>query len=263
MLTRLTRRLETFVFGSPSFSVRPGEPIVISYPKSGRTWLRYMLAELGVSAAYTHGPKEGLRIDVERMLRNRVVHLRRDPRDTVVSAWFHETSRKKRFDGSLEEFLRHPHFGIGAVCAFNDDWLRLAGEPNLLLVTYEDLHRDPAGQLTRVAAHLTGSEPDPAAVAAAVQAGQFPRMRAEELSGRGQERFGDSLTPGDRADPSTFKTRRGVVGGWRDYFDRDDAEYAAAVMSRYSDPNFQDDGADRGVEAGVGRASGRGERSPA
>lgn len=239
VLTRLTRKLEILVFGSPSFSFRPGEAIVISYPKSGRTWLRYMLAELGVPAAYTHGQKEGLRINVERMLRNRVVHLRRDPRDTVVSDWFHQTRRRQIFSGSLKEFIRDRHLGIGAVCAFNDDWIRLAGEANLLLVTYEDLHRDPASQLTRVAAHITGSAPDPAAVAAAVRAGQFSQMREEELSGRGQERFGDAMTPGDRADPSTFKTRRGVVGGWRDYFDQDDAEYAAAVMSRYSDPNFQ------------------------
>jgi hypothetical protein len=231
--------LEILVFGSPSFSVRPGEAIVISYPKSGRTWLRYMLDELGVPAAYTHGEKEGLRTNAERMLRNRVLHLRRDPRDTIVSDWFHRTRRLKTFSGSLKEFLRHPHFGIGAICAFNDGWIRRAGEPNLLLLTYEDLHRDPAGELTRAAAHIKGSAPDPAAVAAAVTAGQFSRMREEELSGRGQERFGDALAPGDRADPSSFKTRRGVVGGWRDYFDRDDAEYAAAVMSRYSDPNFQ------------------------
>lgn len=198
-----------------------------------------MLAELGVHAAYTHGPMEGLRIDVPRMLRNRVVHMRRDPRDTVVSAWFHATKRKKIFSGTFKEFIRDPHVGISAVCAFNDDWMRRAGEPNLLFVTYEDLHRDTASQLARVAAHLTGSEPDRAAVAAAVRAGRFSRMREEELSGRGEERFGEALTPGDPADPSTYKTRKGVVGGWREYFDQDDAEYAAAVMSRYSDPNFQ------------------------
>ena len=30
---------------------------------------------------------------------------------------------------------------------------------------------------------------------------------------------GIRLRPGDRANPDSFKVRRGKVGGWRDYFD--------------------------------------------
>jgi hypothetical protein len=64
-------------------------------------------------------------------------------------------------------------------------------------------------------------------------------MREDELSGRGAERFGEAMIPGDRSDPCSFKTRRGVVGGWRDYFDAEDTEYADRIMRRYRDPNFQ------------------------
>lgn len=90
--------------------------------------------------------------------------------------------------------------------SFNDDWTRLAGESDLLLVTYEDLHRDPARQLTRVAAHITGSEPDPAAVAAAVRASQFSRIRAQR-PGTGTVRRGPDSRRSSR--PIELQKRRG------------------------------------------------------
>jgi hypothetical protein len=65
---------------------------VISYQKSGRTWLRFMLEHTGVRIMYDHaGAKNRLALPFEDIAQRvwdwddwRVVFLFRDPRDTVV-----------------------------------------------------------------------------------------------------------------------------------------------------------------------------------
>jgi hypothetical protein len=40
------------------------------------------------------------------------------------------------------------------------------------------------------------------------------------------------LRPGDASDPESFKVRRGVVGGYRDYLSPSDLAYIEARMAR-------------------------------
>jgi hypothetical protein len=47
-------------------------------------------------------------------------------------------------------------------------------------------------------------------------------MRQLERCGRFSS---DKLTPGDRDDPESYKTRRGKVGGYLDYFGSVDIDY--------------------------------------
>lgn len=59
-------------------------------------------------------------------------------------------------------------------------------------------------------------------------------LHETELSGEGRRRWGIRLSPGDRRDPESFKTRRGIVGGWRDYFSSSDVRHAAELLERHS-----------------------------
>jgi alcohol sulfotransferase len=60
-------------------------------------------------------------------------------------------------------------------------------------------------------------------------------MREREREGRFAS---DDLTPRDHSDTDSFKVRRGVIGGYRDYFD--DAQCAAldALVAERLDPFF-------------------------
>jgi hypothetical protein len=83
-----------------------------------------------------------------------------------------------------------------------------AGNASQLTVRYEDMSTDLAGELTRVAAFI-GAPVDAAALARATAVASFEAMS-------GGRRRGDDM-PGAHV-------RKGVVGDWRRYFTRADAE---------------------------------------
>ena len=85
----------------------------VSFPKSGRTWIRYLLGQLGVDReiAFHHdrfefndGAKPAHDFDLASRLahyRNvdRLVYLERDPRDVMVSLYHQVTGRFREFFG--------------------------------------------------------------------------------------------------------------------------------------------------------------------
>jgi hypothetical protein len=216
---------------------------VISHPKSGRTWLRVMLEQAGIGGVrFSHaGSTEEACIaarafsaGVRFWSRKRILLLIRDPRDTVVSFYFQATRRSRVYSGEFAGFLRDPRFGIERIMQFNLLWLRERGRfADFILLAYEDLHADPGAALRKASAFLSGRQPPESEMRRAVRLSAFDEMRRLELSGAGAAQWGVRLTPGDPTDPESFKTRRGVVGGWRDYFTAEDEAYASDLFDRY------------------------------
>jgi hypothetical protein len=224
--------------------------LCISYPKSGRTWLRVMLADLGVACDYTHLDTGADKPSWGRHYRElrppaapedaRVLFLHRDPRDTVVS-FFHEMTKRNRLAAgralqflvqgripprTLGAFVRSPRYGIEKTIRFN--LACAAGLPGLH-VGYEALRSDPAEQLLRIVRHF-GSDAPIERVRSVVLANSFEKMRAKEASGA----YGTyMLRPRDPADPDSYKVRRGKIGGWRDEMDRETQAFANAMLERY------------------------------
>ena len=217
-------------------------PAVVSFPKSGRTWLRVMLTNAGVEVDYSHGgsdhiagrtPDE-LRSQLETFLRRPVLFLLRDPLDTAVSGFFQASKRLQKYDGDIHTFLRSPQHGLEKIVRFNLLWLENQGRfRDFCVLGYEDMHEQPAAELRKAISFLTGREPGPGIVEKAVEAGRFDNMRKVEARGEGAATYGDWLAPVDASDTDTFKTRRGVVGGWRDYLNEDDARYAEEIFGTY------------------------------
>ena len=219
------------------------EVAVISHPKSGRTWLRVMLEQAGISGVrFSHaGSSEEASIDARAFSagprfwsRKRILLLIRDPRDTIVSFYFQATRRSRVYAGEFSRFLRDPRFGIERVMQFNLLWLRERRRfAAFTVLAYEDLHADPGAALRKASTFLSGREPPEADMRRAVRLGSFEAMHRLELSGAGTKLWGARLTPGDFADPESFKTRRGMIGGWRNYFTAEDEGYAARLFDRY------------------------------
>lgn len=226
----LTRRCEVFL---------------ISFPKCGRTWLRMMLGHallirfgfperrlmLATKAAIdrpgmprilaTHDddpqvkPARRVFTDKGAYRDRKVIFLVRDPRDLLVSYYFHRSKRTTgefRFEGDLDDFLSAGI--VESLVAFYNAWARQKEVPaGFLLVRYEDIHADPAGQLRRVLDFIGVEGVDDDAIMRAVDLSSFDRMQEIERTG---SRRGRSLRPGDPADPDSFKVREGRVGGHRD-----------------------------------------------
>lgn len=205
------------------------DTLVVSHPKSGRTWLRYMLDHLGIHLTYTHQrPAVPLPSGWER---KDIIFLHRDPRDTAVSHWFALTKRLPGgYTRPLSELLRDPELGLAGLIRFNLFWGEQLGREGGLILSYEALHADTLSELRRAVSFVRGhSGPEPA-LREAVAAGRFDNMRAVEASGRGARLYGGALEPGDPADPDSYKTREGRIGGWRKHFTPADAAFADGLL---------------------------------
>ena len=221
-----------------------GKAALISYPKSGRTWVRFMLNSAGIDLVYDHAGAEnrdGRRFEQiatipKRWRRWRVIFLFRDPRDTAVSSFFQASKRVKRsrrFSGDLHQFIRDPRYGIEKIARFNLLWMHSAPIfRDFMSLSYEDLHADTEGELSRLVAFATKSGPDPSTIARAVDEGCFDRLRAVELTLGSRKDEQARLGGGEASDPESLKARRGKVMGWTDYFSEEDSSFADSVLAR-------------------------------
>jgi hypothetical protein len=243
------------------------EVYVLSYPKCGRTWLRLLLGKtlveelaLGdvdpmelsdlhrfsplvprIRVTHDDNPQLKRADEIERDKRRyagkTVVLLIRDPRDVVISYYFQASRRRERFDGTPGQFLRHPVGSLDTIVAYYNAWADGRAAPaRFLLVRYEDLHRDAGGELERVLTCL-GHRPQRGAVERAVEFASFDSMRALE---RRNAFRSTRLRPADSADPESFKTRKGKVGGHRDYLSAEDLDYLERRIAARLSPFYGD-----------------------
>ncbi|MFB9050919.1 sulfotransferase domain-containing protein [Sphingobium indicum] len=230
------------------------DAFLVSYPKSGRTWLRYLLscyfaesAKLGFEPDLTstfrilpnfdRDPVRGIDAFIgrtgeaglplilvshlpyrERLFLDRpVLFLVRDPRDVIVSAYFHATRHKKSFSGDMAAFLDEPKYGMAALIAYLNGWAAgLAGRPHHL-ISYEHMLAEPMPAVAGILAFL-GVEPQPEMLARAVAAAQFDRMRDKERDGG---------IPGhdyDRNDDQSLRMRSGKAGAFGEWLRPDQAD---------------------------------------
>jgi hypothetical protein len=212
--------------------------VVVSFPKSGRTWLRVILDALEVSCRYTHDGSrhaDAHHFDAMRCAGPgydgaRVVFLYRDPRDTAVSGYFQAAKRLGNFNGDIGEFIRSPHHGIEKIVRFNSAWLD-PPRPNVHYLTYEAMTQDAIAEIKAVCEFL-GTPRNDEQIARAVEQASFNAMKKKEASGAFADAYGSRLTPGQTHDAESFKVRRGKVGGYVDYLSADDIAYADEVMAR-------------------------------
>lgn len=158
----------------------------------------------------------------------RFVFLFRDPRDIAVSYYFHLRNRSTPVERAhkgvpdailakpMFDFVTDPTVGVPHIVALMQGWLlRMASLERAILVRYEDLHSDPAGELARIMTFL-GQACSDEQIARAVEFAAFDNLKGREA---GNFFTSERLRPVDQTDPDSFKVRRGTIGGYRDYFD--------------------------------------------
>jgi hypothetical protein len=250
-----------------------GAAIVVSIPKSGRTWVRtflcaYFCQRYGHTFSLTPGKYGDARIPriiyshdrfeqrtkadrwdqlrgkyfipgAERR-RAKIILLARDPRDTFVSHYVQLTRRTRETPDQLKqkeigEVLRDRRHGIASMIEIMNGWLKeWSGRPNFLLLRYEDLQREPEITFRGLLKFLGDDNPDAEAFAHALEFSRFGNMKKMETAGAFASKI---LQPTDVADPESFKVRRGKVGGFTDYLEGDDLAYANEALAQL-DPRF-------------------------
>jgi hypothetical protein len=243
------------------------EVFVISFPKSGRTWLRVLigkaLCEMSSqderlifdeshvleSAAgapwidYIHDGAYPVKSQVDlidgdrrRYRGKKVILLVRDPRDVAVSFCFEATRRRKLFEGTLSEFIRDPRYGIPRILRFYNVWRENQTVPkDFLLLRYEDIQADPEASLRQTLAFLGFPDLPPGLLERTVEFARFESMRKMEKSDFFKSKKMRARKDGD---PETHKVRRGKVGGFVDYLDPEDIEYARRAAEKAGRPFY-------------------------
>lgn len=211
----------------------------ISYPKSGRSWVRYMLDLLGLrdevlfhhdQFEFSDAGKPPHDFDLaKRFARyasaDRLVYLERDPRDVMVSLYHQVTGRfGPEFDyrRDLSAFIRDPYFGAKNLRGFRDMWREISERTGALRICYEDCHCDTLGLLTKVVDHF-GFTMERERLAQVVADSTFESMRRVEESDSYDE-------PWLRRRHGAPKLREGKVGGFRQVLSSADVAYLNEVF---------------------------------
>ena len=243
-------------------AAKQADCFLTSYPKSGRTWLRYIISsylnqihEVGIDIDLTTTFKlvPNFDLDLERGIpafeghrstpdmpmilvshlrhspllfqKRPIVFLVRDPRDVMVSSYFHATRHKKRFDGDMSAFLKDPSQGLKSLIDYLNNWARGLKDHPHFVTSYEKMTIDPDATVASIIDFI-GIPVIPEAVSSAVAEASFNNMRKSEVS------VGIPGHDYDRTDEKSLRMRRGKVGGFHDDLSPEQITYIDQTISK-------------------------------
>jgi hypothetical protein len=233
--------------------VEPTDAFLVCYPKSGSTWLTFLLYEIltgqptGFDTTRRAMPYIARGHNAARLLPNngrmfkshepyhvtyhnlyrKVIYLVRDVRDVVISEhkhWQGDGMYSGDLDHYLVDFVTGRVHGLGTWVDHVHSWLNsdLAKHGDLLLVRYEDLRRDTEGTLQDILCFLD-VQVEPETIRTAIENNTVAKMREKE---------NEVIESGTfrAVKPDFRRVNRGVAGGWKDTLSHDQV----ALIERYA-----------------------------
>jgi hypothetical protein len=207
------------------------DTFITSYAKSGNTWTRFLVASL----LHPQEPMTLVKADElipsttlsrryldsvprPRILKShfpfdpgyrRVIYIVRDPKDVAVSQYYFKIKRGALPDGYpmeefIDSFVRGEATPYGSWREHVGSWLAARlGDPDFLLLRYEDLHRQTEVEVARLAKFF-GVEPTAQRIEWAIEQSSADRLRKLEQTEAGRW---DS-TKDTRKDTSFFRSAK-------------------------------------------------------
>lgn len=217
---------------------------LVSFPKSGITWLMYLMANInlkmsGIERRATFLNVETLIPDIHatkqikeeilpfpgcRIIKshstynpyyNRIIYLVRDPRDVMVS-YYHFAKNLNMFNGDISGFIHSKEFGIELWCHHIESWFSdIIASQYINFIRYEDLKVDAGSILSHIYT-LLGYELPESVLDHAVKNSTFDIMKKDEEY---YSRLNLTLNP-------EFKfVRKGKAGSYKEELTDDDIQF--------------------------------------
>ena len=165
-----------------SYYYPKGQYFLVSFPKTGRTWLMYMInqikeqgnhrlkkekyfifkehdnSEIILEDGTRNNPLDVFKFTSRfRYRRGKVIFLVRDPRDVIVSHFHQVTKRAKKpfIFNSISEFVKDDILGFKRIIYFYNLWYFQKQKPkDFLLIKYEDLLENGIQTLSEITSFL-------------------------------------------------------------------------------------------------------------
>ena len=251
--------------------LQPADWVLMSWGKSGRTWLRVMLSRFyqirfnlpaselldfdnfhrrnpaAPRVFFTHNnylrDYTGNWQSKAHFAGKKIVLQVRDPRDVAVSQFFQWRFRikpRKKFlndypehgaDIGIFAFVMDPQVGLPRIIDYFNDWAASRAEVADLLLVRYEDMRVDPARELGRILEFTGTPGSADEIAEAVNFAAYDNMKKLETEGFFQN-AGARVKAGDAENPQSFKVRRAKVGGFRDYFDDDQCRALAEQMAR-------------------------------
>ncbi|XP_068959533.1 sulfotransferase 2B1 [Petaurus breviceps papuanus] len=239
---------ETISYVEKDFKVRDDDIFIVTYPKSGTTWmieiLSLMLKDGDPSWARSvpnwerapwcetiMGSLSIMQMTTPRLISShlpielfprdffnskaKVIYVSRNPRDVLVSLYhYYKIAGHLRDPGTPDQFLQDFLNGDVQYGSWFDHikgWMRMEGKDNFLFITYEELQEDLRASVQRVSEFL-GHPLEEAALDSVVQNSAFRAMKENTMCNY-------TLLPSILLDhrQGAF-LRKGVCGDWKNHF---------------------------------------------
>ena len=244
---------------------------VVSFGKSGRTWLRVMMSRY---YQLVFGIPERVLLGFENYHRRhakipriffthdnyikdytgtfdskapfygkRVVLLVRNPKDIAVSQYFQWQHRMRPAKKLLNrypphgsqvapfEFVMDEHVGLPGIIDYLNLWAREAERIEDLLIVRYEDMREDPGAVLERVMQFVDGEKPETSAVSAAV-----EYASVENMRKLEEKSvfwlsGSRMKPGKKGDPNSYKVRRAKVGGYKDYFSDDEAAQIDALVS--------------------------------
>jgi hypothetical protein len=257
--------------------LRQADYILMSWGKSGRTWLRVMISRF-YQRRYEADPRAMLGFDNYKRqnptlpsiffthgnyLRNytgdwdtkadfyakKVILLVRDPRDVAVSQFFQWKYRMKRTKKRLNrypshgaevpifDFVMNPDVGLPTIIGFFNIWAQEIDKTRDHLIIRYEDMRTDTATILGQVLGFLGTPATEAQVRDAVDFAAYDNMKKLEKK-KTFRLSGARLIPGDSKNPDSYKVRRAKVGGYRDYFTEEQIEQIETLVHATLSPCF-------------------------
>jgi len=270
-------RMDRWLRGREEYrKLEKADLVVISFGKSGRTWLRVMMSRF---YTFKHGLNEHLLVGFDNLHRknkaipkmffshdnylkdytgntdskadfydSNVILLVRNPLDVAVSQFFQWKYRmrpgKKALndypehgsDISIYDFVMHPGV-LPKIIDYCNLWATESSKiKSLHIVRYEDMRTNTADVLAGII-NFVGTSHTDTEIEEAVGFSSIENMRSKEEKGSFRL-SGSRMMAKDKSNPNSYKVRKAKVGGYSDYFDAEQIKIMQAMVNERLEPVF-------------------------